>query len=266
MTNFSDIASNYERNSLVQRSASDRLFDLIQIKENEDVLDLGCGTGNLAKKIREMTSGKVLGMDASAGMINEAKKKYSSFDISFAVYSADHVPYEDSFDVIFCNSTFQWFKNPDSVLGACLRILRHNGRMGIQAPARKVYSPNFIEAIESVQLDFRLKDQFSSFEIPWFFLDTAEEYKLVFEHVGFDVLYAHIDRIVNSYSPEEVFAIFDSGAAAGYLNQEFYRTHISNEYVTAFKEVVRNVLTNQANADGYVDLTFFRVYLLARKP
>lgn len=266
MTNFSEIASNYERNSLVQRSASDQLFDLIQIKENEDVLDLGCGTGNLTKKIREMTSGRVLGMDASEGMINEARRNYSSLDISFAVYPADQLTYEDSFDVIFCNSTFQWFKNPESILKACLKTLRHNGRMGIQAPARKVYSPNFIEAVESVRVDSRLRDQFASFEMPWLFLDTAEEYKLVFQNAGFDVLYARIDRIVNSYSSEEVFAIFDSGAAAGYLNQDFYRNPISDEYVTAFKEVVRNAFINQANADGYVDLTFFRVYLLARKP
>ncbi len=72
MTNFSVISATYEKNELVQRSAADQLFDLIDIKETEDVLDLGCGTGRLAKRIRETTRGKVVALDASEGMIKEA--------------------------------------------------------------------------------------------------------------------------------------------------------------------------------------------------
>ncbi|MBS1214859.1 MAG: hypothetical protein H6R26_3476, partial [Proteobacteria bacterium] len=41
MTNFSEIAAKYEKNSLVQKSASDQLFDLLQIKETDAVLDVG---------------------------------------------------------------------------------------------------------------------------------------------------------------------------------------------------------------------------------
>jgi protein-L-isoaspartate O-methyltransferase len=81
MTNFSEIAAKYEKNSLVQKSASDKLFDLLQIKENDAVLDVGCGTGNLTKIIAEKTRGRVIGIDASEQMIEEAKRNYSHLDI-----------------------------------------------------------------------------------------------------------------------------------------------------------------------------------------
>ena len=41
MTDFSELTVKYERDSVVQKLASDRLFDLIKIKETEDVLDVG---------------------------------------------------------------------------------------------------------------------------------------------------------------------------------------------------------------------------------
>jgi len=266
MTNFSEISVKYEKDSLVQKSASDELFDLIRIGERDDVLDIGCGTGNLTKRIAEITGGKVTGIDASEGMIQEARRNYSHLGISFEVCPVERMTHVDSFDVIFCNSAFQWFKIPQPVLKSCYRALRRSGRIGIQAPARNVYCPNFIEAVEQVRIDPRLRDRFASFRSPWLFLETPEEYKLLFETAGFEVLHARIDQVSARHTPEQIFKIFDSGAAAGYLNQEFYRLPISGDYAGAFREVVRQAFEKQAGADGQVDLTFFRVYLLARKP
>ena len=265
MSNFSEIAAKYEKNSLVQKSASDKLFDLLQIKETDAVLDVGCGTGNLTKIIAEKTRGRVVGIDASEQMIEEAKRNYSHLDIRFEVCPAERMPYMDSFDVIFCNSTFQWFKNPEPALKSCFGALRHHGKMGLQAPARHIYSPNFIAAIDQVKIDPRLMEQFASFQAPWLFLETPEEYMMLFERSGFEVLHARIDRVVSTHTPEEVFKIFDSGASAGYLNPEFYRLPISSDYADTFREVVKESFERQATADGQVDLVFFRVYLLVRK-
>jgi len=69
--NFSKIAARYEDHSLVQRSAAELLLNLLEIEESDDALDMGCGTGNLTEKIREMTGGRVVGVDPSEGMIKE---------------------------------------------------------------------------------------------------------------------------------------------------------------------------------------------------
>jgi ubiquinone/menaquinone biosynthesis C-methylase UbiE len=68
-------------------------------------------------------------------------------DIFFEVKSAEEMEYNDCFDVIFCNATLQWFKDPEKTIKNCYTALRNGGRMGIQAPAKKDYSQNFIEAV-----------------------------------------------------------------------------------------------------------------------
>ena len=54
---FSEIARRYERDSLVQRSAADLLIDLLEIRPDDDVLDLGCGTGHLTFRLAELHVG-----------------------------------------------------------------------------------------------------------------------------------------------------------------------------------------------------------------
>jgi ubiquinone/menaquinone biosynthesis C-methylase UbiE len=263
--NFSRIATEYEKFASVQKSASEVLFELLRIGRNDDVLDLGCGTGHLTRKIRSLTSGKVVGVDPSPGMIEEAIKKSVGLDIVYEVKSAEEMDYIESFDVIFCNSAFQWFRNPELAVRNCYKALRKKGKIGIQAPAKKIYCPNFLEAIERVKEDVRTKEIFSHFKNPWFFLETAEEYKSLFEKCGFRVLFAEIKTIITKHTPEEVFKIFSSGAMAGYLNQEYYDIELTEGYISTFKEIVKKTFKQQVNRKGVVELKFNRIFLVAIK-
>lgn len=263
---FSNIAVRYEGNSLVQRSAADVLLKLLEIGENDDVLDIGCGVGNLTKKIRGLAGrGKVVGIDPSEGMVRWAMENSKNLDICFEIKNAEDMDYIDSFSVVFCNSSFQWFKDPQKAVGNCCTALRKGGRMGIQAPAKRAYSPNFIDAIQKVKEDPRTKDTFSNFREPWFFLETSGEYKNLFERNGFKVVFSKIENIKTEYTPEEVFNVFSSGAIAGYLNQDFYDIDIGEDYVENFKEIVRDAFFQQADTEGKVELIFNRIFLVAVK-
>ncbi len=263
--NFTEIATKYERDSLIQKSVANILIGLIDIGKNDNILDLGCGTGHLTRKLREMTSGKVIGVDASYGMIKEAQQRMDRLDIVFEIKRAEELNYNDTFDVIFCNSSFQWFKNPRPVLDNCYRSLRNNGRMGIQAPAKKIYSPNFIQAIKKVEKDQKTTQPFGFFKKPWVFLETPEEYKSLFEQAGFKVPFSKIDAVKTLHPPEEVFKIFESGAAAGYLNQDFYEAPIDEIYIEHFRQIVKDDFNGQVNNNGMVELIFNRIYLVAIK-
>src|SRR5262245_5422229 len=54
----------------------DRLLDLMQIRTNDNVLEVGCGTGrNLAILAGRYPKSNFFGLDASSVMLNAAKKK-----------------------------------------------------------------------------------------------------------------------------------------------------------------------------------------------
>jgi len=262
---FNEIAARYERDSLIQKSAADRLISLLGIARNDAVLDLGCGTGSLTRKIRALTDGRVVGVDPSAGMICEAEANRGALNISFAVKSAEQLDYHDEFSAVFCNSAIQWFHDHNRALENCHQSLRSGGRMGIQAPAKKKYCPNFLAAIEAVAKDSRSAKTFAGFRPPWLFLDTSDAYASMFKRAGFTVPFAKIETVSTLHSSDEVMTIFESGAAAGYLNQEYYSTPVDEAYAKTFREVVQGSFERQANQAGKVELVFNRIYLVAMK-
>ncbi|MGD0072010.1 MAG: methyltransferase domain-containing protein [Candidatus Bathyarchaeia archaeon] len=262
---FSDIAKDYEKISLVQKSAAEILFAIININKNEDALDLGCGTGNLTKRIRDITSGKIEGIDSAENMIAQAKNNYEKFKIQFKVLKAEDIKYAHEFDVIFCNSAFQWVTDPEKVIKNCYMALRKGGRIGIQAPATNEYSPTFIRAVESVKQNSETKETFLHFKSPWFFMENASEYKELFENAGFTVALSEINTVESKHTPEEAFKIFSSGAAVGYLNEDCYSVDLDERYVSSFNKLVKEYFASQIDKDGLVEVIFNRIFLIAIK-
>jgi hypothetical protein len=120
-------------------------------------------------------------------------------------------------------------------------------------------------AIDRVAEDRRTAQTFSSFRSPWLFFDSAEEYAALFRKTGFAVLFAAIEEQKTLHKPEEIMNIFESGAAAGYLNQEYYEAPIDDAYSGVFRKIVKESFHDQANEHGFVELVFRRIYLHAVK-
>ena len=265
MSDFSSIAPTYRQTATLQKSAAERVFDLLAIGPADTVLDLGCGTGHLANQIRQKTSGRILGLDPSAGMIAEARRQAAAH-VEFQVGTAEELDFPDSFDAIFCNSAFQWFRDPPRALANCFAALRSGGRMAIQAPARREYCPNFLAAVDGLSRDPRTQATFAHFRPPWLFLETAGAYADLFRQAGFDVVSSAIEEVKQRCSPAKAFETFESGAAAGYLNPACYAVPWPEDFPAVAREILARGFERQAGADGQLDLTFFRIYLLARRP
>ncbi|NTU98200.1 MAG: methyltransferase domain-containing protein [Chlorobiaceae bacterium] len=266
MSNFTEISHYYRHNAELQKSAGERLFSMAAIGKRDDVLDLGCGPGHLTSAIRQLTEGRVMGIDPSQGMIDMAQNAYPDESIAFRTDDAEHLGMTEQFDLIFCNSTFQWFREPDKAVSNCFRALRSGGRMAVQAPAKINYCPNFIHAAESLLHDKSTRDTFLHFRSPWVFFDTAEEYAAVFERAGFSVTSSEISELLMRCPPGKVLDMFDTGAAAAYLNQECYDTLFAGDYVENARRVIARDFDSQAGEDNLVTLSFSRIYLLAQKP
>jgi hypothetical protein len=137
--------------------------------------------------------------------------------------------------------------------------------MGIQAPARKAYCPNFLKTIDAVAKDPRTAKNFAGFKPPWLFHDTPEEYSAMFCKAGFSVPFAKIEEVATRHESDVVMPIFESGAIAGYLNQDYYAAPIDDAYAAAFRKIVNKSFLQQAEEDGKVELIFNRIYLAAKK-
>lgn len=238
MSNFTDISRNYQRTAVLQKSAAERLFEMLAIGKSDDVLDLGCGSGYHTHMIRMLTDGMVTGIDPAHGMIDQARAAYASERISFRVGAAENLDSDSEFAAIFCNSAFQWFRDPARAVSNCCKALCPGGRMAIQAPATTAYCPNFIRAAEALLGDVQTRNAFQHFRSPWVFFDTAEEYAAVFERAGFSVASSAIVEVTQQCTPEKAFEMFESGAAAGYLNPDCYDTKLAPNFIETARATI----------------------------
>ena len=78
-------------------------------------------------------------------------------------------------------------------------------------------------------------------------------------------MFSKIETITTEHTPEEVFRIFSSGAIAGYLNQDYYDVKLTEDYISAFQEIVKKAFEQQSDEKGIVKLKFNRIFLTAIK-
>ena len=97
-------------------------------KEKQKILDLGAGTGNLAREFSRNSS-IVSGIDISEEQILVAQKLMHEQDlnIDFRVSSAECLPFsDDSFDCATANQCFHYFETKKA-LAEIKRVLKSNG-------------------------------------------------------------------------------------------------------------------------------------------
>lgn len=91
----------------------------------ENILDLGCGTGQLAQTIAA-TGAHVIGIDSSATMIETAQKTYPDSD--FRVADATNFSFPTQFDAVFSNATLHWVPDAERVIQNIAASLKQDGR------------------------------------------------------------------------------------------------------------------------------------------
>ena len=100
------------------------------------VLDVGCGTGELALRLRRSKNNiYTCGVDISLEMVDIAKAKAKSHgydDIEFKVGDVAHMPYDDNyFDCITCSHSFHHYPLKKKAMREMFRVLKNNGKVMI---------------------------------------------------------------------------------------------------------------------------------------
>ncbi len=97
-----------------------------------DVLDLGCGTGQLLRRIgRDHPGTRLIGTDFSSGMLAEARGRVPT-GAALAQADSMRLPLADnSVDVVTCIESFHWYRNQAAAAREIRRVLTPGGRLMI---------------------------------------------------------------------------------------------------------------------------------------
>ena len=106
------------------------VLDRMNLASDENVLDLGCGSGWLSALLSEqLPEGRVVGVDVSDAMIRLARRRYVDVEnVMFCVGQADRIPWDASFftSAISVESAYYW-PDPGAGLREIFRVLREGG-------------------------------------------------------------------------------------------------------------------------------------------
>jgi ubiquinone/menaquinone biosynthesis C-methylase UbiE len=92
------------------------------------VLDVGCGTGLLTRRLYERVEGTVVGLDYSAGMLARAAARTPG--AGWLQGDATRLPLADhSFDVVCCTESFHWYADQEAAASEFARVLAPGGRL-----------------------------------------------------------------------------------------------------------------------------------------
>ncbi len=199
------------------------VVDLLEPKEGEKILDIGCGDGTLAVEI-EHRGAKVIGIDMSAEMVEACRDN----GIEAYIGSVTDLPYDNMFDALFSNAMLHWVKDARGAVQNIAKVLKNGGKF-ICEFGGEGNAYHLVSAMEEV---FANHPEFGVFNNPWYF-PSVEEYRALLESEGFRVEYI---EIIPRPTPMDDIAnwldIFANGVTL----------HLSSEQYEVFKEEVTEIL------------------------
>ena len=109
----------------------------MNLKGNETLLDLCCGTGKSTLAcLKQLPAGKIVGVDNSEGMLLEANKKFAKEvkegKITFILKDAMHLDFPDNtFDVVFMAYGLRNMPDYEKAIQGISRVLKPGGKICI---------------------------------------------------------------------------------------------------------------------------------------
>lgn len=164
-----------QRAGFVSAMAGD-LVALLAPQAGEHILDLGCGTGELAASIAA-AGAYVTCVDVSPEMVAAARRRVP--DAAFQVADAQQLGYERAFDAVFSNATLHWMRDPAAAASGMARALRPGGRLVAELGGRACVAT----VCDAVAAALRALGEPAEPWLRWYF-PSLGEYAALLEQVG----------------------------------------------------------------------------------
>jgi len=211
------------------------VIELLNPKENEKILDLGCGDGTLAVEIEKFKA-QVIAVDLSESMVAKTQEK----GIQASVMSATELTFKNEFDAVFSNAVLHWIKDADTSVKKIYRSLKPKGRFIAEFGG---YG-NIKSLTDAMQKVFNEHKEFGVFSNPWNFPKDTD-YKKLLEENNFNAEYIElIPRPTKIDDISNWLDIFANGIIS----------HLTQEQQNVFKQEVREILKPKiySEKDGWM--------------
>ncbi len=154
----------------------ERVLDTAGLSIGDDVLDVGCGTGILARAAARRLdgSGSVVGIDINDGMLAVARR--APEPVTWRHGPAEHLPFHDhSFDRVISQFAVMFFTDQAAGLTEMARVTRPGGTIAIATWASVDQSPGYAAMVDLLQRLFG--DEAAAALTAPFTLGTEDELK-----------------------------------------------------------------------------------------
>ena len=249
----------YEKASNHQKEWGTKLISELGLNGSEHVLDLGCGDGILTAQLADLLpKGKVVGIDASQGMIAVATEKEQP-NLLFRRLDIDNLDYENQFDVVFSNSTLHWVKDHQQLLQNVHRALRAGGRIRFNFAGEGNCS-HLYSVVKAAIMRDEYRQFFGNFEWPWY-TPPLDEYRVLVESSGLCNVQVWGENADRFFPDEE--------AMIGWIDQPSlvpFLAALGEPARTSFRDfVVSRMIEETKQEDGRCFEAFRRINVSARK-
>jgi trans-aconitate 2-methyltransferase len=160
-------------------------LDLLQMVDStlplRNGLDLGCGTGEISRLVKErLNLDNFRAIDSSPQMLKEAEA-FQSPGLSFQLASIENFTLDESIDLLFSNAALHWVADHEKLFPLLLSYVNPKGQVAIQMPSNHLH-PSHRLAEEVAKKLF--PDKFSGLGVTRNTL-TLERYSEILHQCGF---------------------------------------------------------------------------------
>ncbi len=234
-----------------------RLVDAAEVRPGDRFLDVGCGTGVVAREaaLRVGSSGRVVGFDLNESMLAVAKRMRP--EIEWRQGDAIQLPFEDEcFDAVVSQFMLMFIVNRVGVIKEMWRVLAPGGRL---AAAVWMAFERSLGDVALAEIARRLigDDAAESFKAPYVLGDEDELIGL-FHSAG--IADAQVDTREGSFffsSIDEFVRVWVKGWVLADMDDD--------TYAALLKEAHKD-LKHFCNDDGEIKMPMDALIVTARKP
>jgi trans-aconitate 2-methyltransferase len=169
-------AEAYHRVAKPQEEWAREVLERLALAGGETVLDAGCGSGRVTRMLLErLPRGRVVGVDGSQAMIDEARKNLAQWSDQVELRAQDllELEVEEPVDAVFSNATFHWVPDHD-LLFRRLRAAMKPGAALVAQCGGEGNVAEFKAAIQEASALPEFAPELSNLPTPYNFAGPAE--------------------------------------------------------------------------------------------